>query len=294
VIGPARRLLLLDGHAILYRAFFAIRALSTRAGQPTNAVFGFVRMLGQLTRVWRPAYAGVVFDGGLSPQRMALLPEYKANRPAMPDALRGQLPLVEEYLDAAGIQHVRRAGEEADDVLASLATRAADGLGEVLIATSDKDMMQLVDARIGLVPVSGGGDRMGPEQVRAKAGVAPGQIVDWLALVGDASDNIPGVPGIGPKTAVRLLAEFGSVSELLRRPEAIASEKVREALAAHRALLERNLQMVRLRTDLPAPASWDEWRMSPPESGRLLAYFDRLEFHALAREHRQGDLFGSP
>jgi DNA polymerase-1 len=158
-----KRLLLIDGTNILYRAFFAIADLATGAGQPTNAVFGFVRMLRQWLRQWQPTHQLVVWDGGTPERRKVLLPEYKAHRPAMPDALRRQFALADEYLDRAGIAHMRMDGEEADDVMASLAQRATPE-AEVLLVTSDKDMLQLVTERIRVIlPV-----RTGARSVRRR------------------------------------------------------------------------------------------------------------------------------
>ena len=162
-----KRLLLVDGMAGVYRAFYAIRDLSTRDGRPTNAIFGFIRMVRQLREHWAPTHWGVVFDGGLPEQRTQLLETYKAQRPSMPDPLRQQLDGVNTYLDAAGIWTLRVDGQEADDVMAALVRQADPEMDEVLLATNDKDMYQIVNDRVTLVGLAGKGARMGPAEVRA-------------------------------------------------------------------------------------------------------------------------------
>lgn len=157
-----RRLILIDGNNVLYRAFFAIRDLSTSGGRPTNAVFGFVKMLRQLRELHRPSHWMVTFDGGLPEERTELLEEYKAQRTPMPDSLREQVGVAERYLDCAGISWCRVDGQEADDVMASVLWRHAGDFDEALLATGDKDMYQLVTDAVRVVPVSGSGAPMGP------------------------------------------------------------------------------------------------------------------------------------
>ena len=211
------RLLIVDGHAYAYRAFHAIRDLRSPDGRPTNAIYGFVKMLAKMRAAVEPTHLMVVWDGGLSAERVARLPEYKAQRPEMPDDLKPQLDEIVEYLKAAGIASFCGDGVEADDYIACLARRAADAGMTVVIASSDKDFMQLVSARVGLLNPNDKSETVWTdEQVRAKAGVEPSQIVDWLSLMGDTVDNIPGVPGVGPKTAADLLNQFGSVAGCLR------------------------------------------------------------------------------
>jgi len=247
------RLLIIDGHAYAYRAFHAIRELRSPAGQPTNAIYGFVKMLEKMRAAVAPTHLMVVWDGGLSEERLAALPDYKAQRPEMPADLRPQLDGMVQYLAAAGIASYRADGVEADDYIATLARQAAEKWN-VVIASSDKDFMQLVSARIGLLnPNDKTGMIWGREQVLAKTGVEPEQVADWLALMGDAVDNIPGVPSVGPKTAAELLKQFGSVEKLLARLDEVKSDKLRQALRASSATVVRNQKLVRL----PAvPCQW--------------------------------------
>lgn len=286
---PNRRLLLIDGTNILYRAFFAIADLATDAGQPTNAVFGFVRMLRQWMRQWQPTHRLVVWDGGTPERRKVLLPGYKAHRPAMPDKLRQQFAPADEYLDRAGIAHLRMEGEEADDVIASVAQRAAAN-AEVLLVTSDKDILQLVTERIKvIVPVRAEG-LVGPAEVLQKYGVRPDQIVDWLALTGDAVDNIPGVPGLGPKTATRLLERFGSIEAIWARLAEVEPERIRTVLMEHKAQVSRNVELVRLDRNLVCAAEWEQCAVRAESPERLLPFYQALEFHSLARELQEGQL----
>ena len=246
------RLLIIDGHAYAYRAFHAIRELRSPGGQPTNAIYGFAKMLAKMWAAVKPSHLIVVWDGGLSAERTALLPEYKAQRPGMPDDLKLQLDGIVSYLEAAGVASFCREGVEADDYIACLARHASDAGMTVVIASSDKDFMQLVSARVGLLnPNDKSGTVWTGEQVRAKTGVDPSQIVDWLGLTGDTVDNIPGVPGVGPKTAAVLLNQFGSVAALYERLGEVKSEKLRAAVRGAADAVRRNCELVRLRDDLP-------------------------------------------
>jgi DNA polymerase-1 len=241
------RLLIVDGHAYAYRAFHAIRELRGPDGRPTNAIYGFVKMLEKMRSGLEPNHLMVVWDGGLSAARMSVLPAYKAQRPEMPADLRTQLDGIQSYLAAAGVASYCGDGIEADDYIACLARQAAANDWNVVIASSDKDFMQLVSARIGLLnPNDKTGAIWSREQVRAKTGVEPEQVADWLALMGDAVDNIPGVPGVGPKTATALLKHFGSVAVLLARLDEVKPEKLRAALSAAAADVRRNQELVRL------------------------------------------------
>jgi DNA polymerase-1 len=241
------RLLIIDGHAYAYRAFHAIRELRSPAGQPTNAIYGFVKMLEKMRSAVEPTHLVVVWDGGLSAERLAALPDYKAQRPEMPADLRPQLDGIVNFLAAAGMASYRADGVEADDYIATLARQAAVENWNVVIASSDKDFMQLVSARIGLLnPNDKTGVVWGREQVLAKTGVEPEQVADWLALMGDAVDNIPGVPGVGPKTAAELLKQFGSVENLLTRLDDVKAEKLRQSLRVSAAVVIRNQKLVRL------------------------------------------------
>ena len=200
----------------------------------------------------------------------------------MPDDLKPQFDEIVSYLKAAGVASFCRDGVEADDYIACLARRAADAGMAVVIASSDKDFMQLVSARVGLLNPGDKSETVwADEQVRAKAGVGPAQIVDWLSLTGDSVDNIPGVPGVGPKTAADLLNRFGSVEALFRRLDEVKSERVRGALRGSADAVRRNRELVRLRDDLPCEFSPGALAGKPADAGRLRELYQRWGFKGM-------------
>jgi DNA polymerase-1 len=276
------RLLIIDGHAYAYRAFHAIRELRAPDGQPTNAIYGFVKMLAKMRAAIAPTHLIVVWDGGLSAERIAALPEYKAQRPEMPDDLRPQLDHIIGWLQAASIASFCGEGVEADDYIACLARHASDAGMTVVIASADKDFMQLVSPCVGLLNPNDKSETVWTdEQVRNKTGVEPSQIVDWLSLMGDNVDNIPGVPGVGPKTAADLLNRFGALKNLFARLDEVKSEKLRAALRGSADVVRRNRDLVRLRDDLSCKFSPAEMVEKPADAGRLRELYQRWGFKGL-------------
>jgi DNA polymerase I len=287
-VNPRGRFLVVDGHAYAYRAFHAIRQLSSPDGQPTNAIYGFIRMLGKLIAKLQPTHIAVVWDGGLAAERMEMLPEYKAQRPAMPSDLEKQLSEIEAYLNAARIPSLVREGVEADDWIAALASMAASDRMEVVIASSDKDFMQLVCDRIGLINPNDKSEVIWTrEQVLSKTGVEPTQIVDWLSLIGDAVDNIAGVPGVGPKTASDLLKQFGSIEAIYSRVTEVKSERIRCGLQTCEQIVRRNQQLIRLVARLPIEATLDAFVIEPPDVSALKALYARWGFRGLTQELKE-------
>jgi len=263
------RLLVVDGHAYAYRAFYAIRNLRSPTGKAVNGIYGFVKMLAKLRAGLQPTHVVVVWDGGMDCERLAVLPEYKAQRPEMPSELAEQIDGMMEFLGAAGVPSVCVEGVEADDWIACVA-RAAEKAGwEVVIASADKDFLQLVSLTtgglnhgeaethtgeigeagwVGLMNPNDKSERIwGIADVRNKTGVNPTQVLDWLSLLGDAVDGIPGVPGVGAKTATGLLNEFGSVDGIYARLAEVKSERVREGLRAAEKEVRRNQGLVALK-----------------------------------------------
>ena len=289
------RLLIIDGHAFAYRAFYAIRGLTSPSGQPTNAIYGFINMLARLESQVLPTHAVVVWDGGLDAERVEELDDYKGQRDPMPDDMEVQLDEMVEYLEAGGWASVCDDGVEADDRIGQLAKRAeAEGF-EVAIASSDKDFLQLINDRVKMWnPADKSGVPMDAAAVVAKTGVQPSQIVDWLSLVGDAADNIPGVPGVGVKTAAALLNEFGSVDGIYGHLAEVRRDKLREALAAAKADVRRNQSLVALKLDLPGEPELDDLRRGFQDTARLEMLYKAWGFNTLLkdlREARQGALF---
>ena len=278
-----------DGHSLVYRAYYAIRDLSAPDGRPVNALFGFWRAVLRTLRDYPSAYVAAVFDVGGVTFRHELYGDYKATRKPMPAELAQQLPLVIELLGVLGIPVLSEAGVEGDDVLASLALRGAEDGLFCLISTSDKDMAQVVGDRISLLRPSsrGAGDanqRLDRDGVFAQYGVLPEQIVDFLALVGDASDNVPGVPAVGEKTAAQLLAEFGSLDELLRDVEHVRNERIRRALVEHTGTARLAQHLVRLRTDVAAGDVRTMCRLRGIDEEATRAFFARVGFRSALQE----------
>lgn len=230
----------------------------------------------------KPTHLIVVWDGGLSGERMELLPEYKAQRPEMPPDLRDQLDQICGYLEAAGVAQYRGDGIEADDYIASLARHVAADGWSVVIASSDKDFMQLVSDRIGLLnPNDKSGTVWGRKQVLAKTGIEPGQVLDWLALMGDAVDNIPGVPGVGPKTAADLLKQFNSIEGMAARLGEIRSERVRGLVQEWLPVIRRNQELVRL-ADVPCEWNPEHLVARPANQVKLLGLFESWGFKGMS------------
>jgi DNA polymerase-1 len=291
------RLLIVDGHALAYRSFHAIRSLNAPDGSPTNAIFGFLKALGKLRGWVRPDYLLVAWDGGLAAERLEALPEYKAQRPPMPDSLARQIEGIATYLEAAGYASHCQEGVEADDWIATVNRRAVEQGAAVVIASPDKDFLQLVQPRVGLANPNDKEEKIWTEaEVRQRTGVAPAQVVDWLSLIGDSVDNIPGVPGVGPKTAAELLGRFGTVNAIYERLNEIKSERLRAALTAAEAAVRRNQALVRLNDQLAGEFTLADARPRAADTARLRGLFERWGFAGFLRElaaaeARQGELF---
>ncbi|MCX4245700.1 DNA polymerase I [Paraliomyxa miuraensis] len=291
--GPGS-LFLFDAYNFVFRAYHALPMLNAPDGTPVNAVHGFVRMVQATRRDFQPELVAAVFDAGGDGGRRALLPAYKANRPPAPEELRPQFPLVRKAVDALSIPRIEDPGFEADDVIASYA-RAAQAAGmRVIIVSSDKDLMQLCDAGVAGDPSEGGrppiylydtmkGKLVGPAEVVEKFGVPPALLGDLLALTGDSSDNVPGVPGIGPKTAAELLHEHGSLEGVLAAAPSIKQKKRRERLVDHAQDARTSRQLVALQ-EVPLPTPLEALADRTPDDAALQAFFEPLGFKMVLRE----------
>ncbi|MGQ0722654.1 MAG: 5'-3' exonuclease H3TH domain-containing protein, partial [Candidatus Eiseniibacteriota bacterium] len=283
--GQAPRLVAVDGTALAYRSHFAFidRPLTTRDGEVTSAVFGFILTLQRIVEALAPDRLVVVFDPAGPTFRHEVFPEYKATRERMPPDLRQQLPRIFQYLDAAGIPRLAVDGFEADDVLATLAEKArGEGL-RATIVSNDKDLLQMVGGDVDVVALGRGTEplrRLGPAEVRESFGVDPGQIVDYLALTGDSSDNVPGVPGVGKKTASKLLGEHGTLDALLEAAASLPAGKLRENLLAARDVALRSRSLVSLVKDVEVPSP-ETFEVRGPDATALNALFDELDFRTL-------------
>ncbi len=275
-------LYLIDGHNVLYRTFFGVPRLTAPDGTPTNVVLGVARILLKILREERPDAVVAVFDSREPTPRHALYPEYKANRLKTPEDLAAQIPVVDEMIDALGVRRLSVAGAEADDIIGTLSRRAEERGMDVVIVSSDKDMYQLVSPRVkvrdGLKEHT-----VGEAQVEEVFGVPPGKVADLLALAGDPSDNVPGVPGIGEKTASELIRDFGSLDAVLAHPERLKGarrEKIEKGADAARLAL----RLVTIDRDIPIREDWSEFTPRGIDASRVVPLFRRLGFRKLLEE----------
>ncbi|TVR60437.1 MAG: DNA polymerase I [Gemmatimonadales bacterium] len=284
----APRLFLIDGYALIYRSFFAFinRPLINSRGENTSAPWGFVNFLLRIRDQYEPDYLAVVFDSGMS-QREELYPEYKATREKMPDELAASLPRIRELVEAFRDPVVELEGYEADDVIGTLARKAREAGVEAVVVSGDKDFHQLVGEGVHLLnPGRGGANGVAAEWVdernaAERLGVAPSQVVDYLALIGDSSDNVPGAPGIGPKTAVKLLDQYGSLDAILERRDEIRGKRARTALQEHDEQILLSRRLVTIMDDLPVELDLESWRVQEPDVERLRDLLVKLEFRTL-------------
>ncbi|MBI2104746.1 MAG: DNA polymerase I [Candidatus Omnitrophica bacterium] len=273
---------MIDGTAFCYRAFHAIRGLSTADGRPTNAVYGFIRMLDSLREKERPDFLAVAFDVGKPTFRHQRFEAYKVQRKPMPDPLIAQLPLVKRLLEASRVPVFEREGYEAEDVLGTIARRIVGQGVEVFLVTGDKDALQLVNSHIKVYnPHREEAAVLDADAVQARYGVGPERLVDLMALMGDATDNIPSVPGIGEKTASGLLQRFGTLDALYEHLDELESPARRASLAASRDQVALSRELARIDTEVPLDVRLDDLRPREPDWPRLRALLRELEFKQL-------------
>ncbi|WP_239004122.1 DNA polymerase I [Nocardia panacis] len=283
--GERPTLLLLDGHSLAYRAFFALPAenFKTVTGQTTNAVYGFTAMLINLLRDEKPTHIGAAFDVSRKTFRTEAYPEYKANRTATPDEFRGQVELAKEVLGALGIAVMAIDGFEADDIIATITTQAVAEGFRVLIVTGDRDAIQLVNENVTvLYPRKGVSDltRFTPEEVEAKYGLTPTQYPDYAALRGDPSDNLPGIPGVGEKTAAKWIREYGDLNTLVDKVDEVKG-KVGDSLRANLSSVVLNRQLTEMVRDVPVPYTPEQLAQGAWDREKIHHLFDDLEFRVL-------------
>jgi len=277
------RVYLVDGSSYIYRAYYAIRHLSNSKGEATNAVYGFTKMLLTLMREEKPDRLAIIFDAKGPTFRKKLYPEYKANRSAMPDDLVPQVPLIKEVVRGFNIPELELQGYEADDIIATLAKRYAEQGADVTVVTGDKDLMQIVGERVRLLDTMKG-KVSGRDEVQERFGVPPEQVLEILGLAGDSSDNIPGVPGIGEKTAASLIQEFGSIENLLANIDQVKGKKRQENLREFGAQAILSRQLADLIYDLDIELDMEQMKLVEPNREVLGALFDTLEFAQLKQE----------
>ncbi|MGA3019769.1 MAG: DNA polymerase I [Bryobacteraceae bacterium] len=291
---PMPRLFLIDSFGFIFRAYHA-RARSgappmrTSTGLATEVVFIFNNMLRKLARQYEPAYMAAVFESEEPTLRLREFAEYKANRVETPPDLLEQIPAVRRLLEAMRIPVVESAGYEADDVIGTLARRAEQSGCEVVIVSSDKDMMQLVTGRVAMLNPAKDDEWYDPAKVKEFLGVRPDQVTDLLALKGDAVDNIPGAPGIGDKGAKDLIGRFGSVEAAIGHAAEVERKSYRESLLNHVEQIRMSKRLATISTDVPVGFSLDALKTQPPDEAALKAVFQEMEFHSLLKELGPGE-----
>ncbi|QGX99934.1 DNA polymerase I [Roseovarius faecimaris] len=285
--GKGHHLHLIDGSAFIFRAYHALPPLTRKSdGLPVGAVSGFCNMLQKYVQDNHgpdaPTHVAVIFDKGSHTFRNEMYPEYKANREAMPEDLRPQIPLTRQATEAFNIACKEMEGYEADDIIATLSCRARDAGGRVTIISSDKDLMQLVGGGVEMFDAMKN-NRIGVEGVEAKFGVGPERVVDVQALAGDSVDNVPGAPGIGVKTAALLINEFGDLETLLDRAEEIPQPKRRQTLLDNREQIELSKRLVQLDCETPLEFTLDDLEVREPDPERLMTFLAEMEFRTLTK-----------
>ncbi|MGH6950199.1 MAG: DNA polymerase I [Vitreimonas sp.] len=290
--NTAPRLFLIDGSGYIFRAYHALPPL-TRAsdGLSTGAVAGFCNMLWKFLQEMKgseaPTHLAVIFDKSEITFRNELYPEYKAHRPPAPEDLVPQFPLIRDATRAFNLPCIEMGGYEADDLIATYARQAAASGATVKIVSSDKDLMQLIVEEVIQLYDPMKNRALGPEAVMEKFGVGPDKVIDAQALIGDSTDNVPGAPGIGPKTAAELIAQFGSLDAILERANEIKQPKRRETLINNADLIRLSRQLVTLKDDVPVEEQWQSFVVREPEASTLLQFLDALEFRTLGRRVRE-------
>ncbi|MDP1837485.1 MAG: DNA polymerase, partial [Reyranella sp.] len=282
---PIRNLFLIDGSGYIFRAYHALPPMNRPDGTPVNAVFGFCRMLTQLLDDPEVDHVAVILDAGRTTFRSEIYPAYKAQRPEPPEDLIPQFPLIREAATAFGMPSIELPGFEADDLIATYARLAVEAGATCTIVSSDKDLMQLIRPGVDMMdPMKM--RKVGPAEVMEKFGVTPDKVVDVQALAGDSTDNVPGAPGIGIKTAALLINEYGDLETLLKRTGEIKQPKRRESLEQNAELIRISRKLVQLRDDVPPPADPDSFDKHAPDPNVLLPWLEQQGFKSLLARYK--------
>jgi DNA polymerase-1 len=277
-----KRMILIDAYGQIYRSFFAVRGLTNKKGEPVNALYGIARFLLGLEENQPSEFGAVAFDKGKCRRRCELLPEYKAQRPPMPEDLRSQIAPIKSWLEAFGWPMLEQEGIEADDLIASVAALREDCRVDIL--SYDKDLMQLVNDQVHILQPDKNSAwvTLGQAEVEEKFGIRPEFIIDYLAMLGDSSDNIRGVEGVGAKTAAKLIQQFGPIENIFAHLEEAGSARLQENLQQSRELLLRNRELIRLDQDaLPNWAGLQTIRRNKPDWQAILALAEEQGFRSL-------------
>ncbi|HMA59598.1 MAG TPA: 5'-3' exonuclease H3TH domain-containing protein, partial [Halanaerobiales bacterium] len=278
------KLYLLDGHSLAHRAFYALPLLTTESGEYTNSVFGFSRMLFKIIDEEKPDHIAVAFDLKGPTFRHEEYEDYKAGRKKTPDELIPQIDLIKEVLKSLNIPIIEKEGYEADDVIGTIAKEAAEKDIDVKIVTGDRDALQLIDERINVIYTRKGITDIveyNIDKVKEKYELSPEQLIDMKGLMGDSSDNIPGVPGIGEKTAIKLLKEFDSMENVLENIEKVSGKKRKENLRKYSEQAKMSKKLGKIVTDLSVDLEFEDLKLEEPNFNQVIQLFKRLEFNSL-------------
>lgn len=276
----AKEIYIIDGSAYIYRAYHAVAPLTNSSGQYTHAVFGFVNMIRKLIREKSPEKLVVAWDSRGPVFRHDIYSDYKANRPPMPEDLASQIPFIRQYVDASNIPSLEVPGVEADDIIATLAKRcSAEGI-HVIIVSGDKDLLQLVDDSVTVYdPMKN--KVIDDQGVFEKYGVMPASLLDCFALMGDSSDNVPGVPGVGAKTAQKLITEYGSLDGIYEQVDSMKKSKMKEKLIDSKDLAYLSKELIALKMDVELPSDEDTMQLGEPDNKELKKLYEELGFTSL-------------
>lgn len=269
-ITPTSPLYIMDGHSYLYKSFFAIKGLATKDGIPTNAVYGFVATLNKLLKEYNPQNIIITFDYPAKTFRSELYEEYKAHRPKMPDELSQQIPWIKKILSVMGIPYLEKEGYEADDLIGTISEIAQKKGLEVFIVSVDKDLFQLVKGNVYILYLQKDDIQiLDKEKVGEKLKVSPEYVTDFLGLVGDTSDNIPGVPSIGPVTAVKLINQFGSLEAIFKHIDEISNEKLKALLIEHKEQAILSKRLATIDCQVPLDINIEKIHRNTPDENEL-------------------------
>ncbi len=277
-----KELYLIDGNSYAYRAFYALKALSTPEGRPIGAVYGFFNMLFKVISEKKPEYLAFAFDYPAPTFRHKKFEEYKIHRPRMPDDLIEQFPLIKEIAGAMNIAVIEKEGFEADDILATIAKKFESKL-TIFIITGDKDILQLVDSNIKIIDTHKENLIYDEEKVKEKFGVEPGQMVDFIALAGDSTDNIPGVTGIGAKTALALIGEFGNLENIYKNLDRVKGEATKKLLIVHKEQAELSKELALLDCKAPIEIELSDLNWNKFDREKVKKIFEGLKFNRLIK-----------
>jgi DNA polymerase-1 len=281
----SERLYILDAHSMIYQVFHGVDEMTAPDGRPTNAIFGFTRDLLNIRRSRKPDYFVAAFDAGDVTFRHQIDTQYKANRSEMPDDLRPQLPYIRQVLEAFRIPVLVQPGFEADDFLASVAVACSKRKVHAYLCTADKDCRQVIGPQVSLVDLRRN-RILDAEFLLQDWGIRPEQVIDYQAMVGDSVDNVPGIPGVGAKTATKLLQQFGTLEEIIARVDEVPGAKVKENILKSKSLVMKSRELVRLKTDIPLPEDWSGWKLQTPDYVALEKLFVEFGFHRFLDEIR--------